>query len=96
MRSECNNETKLKCRNCDEIGHHGKDCPKPRDYSRVKCHECGEMGHTVVKCRKPAPSQPSQPSQDADTGFDEVDMWIRRTTPSKCRGMRQGKERLDP
>ena len=28
------------CRNCDEIGHVGKDCPKPRDcgyFSSVMC-----------------------------------------------------------
>lgn len=87
---DCTNETVLKCRNCDEIGHMSKDCPKPKDWSRVKCNNCGEMGHTAVRCKKPAPSEPSQ---GADAGFDVGDMWIRGTTPSKCRGMRQGKKK---
>ncbi|CAZ81562.1 unnamed protein product [Tuber melanosporum] len=30
---DCTNERVPKCRNCDERGHVGKDCPKPRDIT---------------------------------------------------------------
>lgn len=35
----------------------GKDCPKPKDWSRVKCNNCGNMGHTVKRCPEPAMEQ---------------------------------------
>jgi len=35
------------------VGHIGRECPKPRDWSRVKCTNCQEMGHTQVKCQNP-------------------------------------------
>lgn len=43
-KSECPNERVMKCRNCDEIGHLSKECPKPRDYSRVQCNNCLQYG----------------------------------------------------
>lgn len=70
MKSECTNEKVIQCRNCDEIGHHSKECPRPRDWSRVQCNNCGKMGHTVVRCKEPAQSQLSQ---SANAGFDKVD-----------------------
>ena len=38
------NERVTKCRNCDEIGHESRDCPKPKDWSRVQCNNCKEYG----------------------------------------------------
>lgn len=32
----------MQCRNCDEMGHSSRECPKPRDYSKVQCRNCGE------------------------------------------------------
>jgi hypothetical protein len=32
----------MQCRNCDEMGHSSRECPKPRDYSKVQCKNCNE------------------------------------------------------
>jgi hypothetical protein len=46
----------------------GKECPKPRDYSRVTCQNCGEKGHTKVRCK--APPKPEEPADGmGDDGF---------------------------
>lgn len=76
MKAECTNEKRLKCSNCDEIGHHRRDCPKPIDYTRVHCRNCGEKGHGAARCKERAQSQPSQ---GASAGFDEVD-----SNPNGC------------
>lgn len=49
------------CRNCDAEGHVGKDCPKPKDWSRVKCRNCNAFGHSQVKCPEPV-------KEDAENG----------------------------
>jgi hypothetical protein len=46
--SDCTNERVIKCRNCDERGHSGKECPKPRDMARVKCNNCGESEYPAA------------------------------------------------
>ena len=43
-------------------GHTGRECPKPRDYSRVTCQNCGEKGHTKVRCKQP-------PKEEDGEGF---------------------------
>ena len=43
----------LQCRNCDEWGHSGRECPHPKDWSRVECSNCHEKGHGVKRCTKP-------------------------------------------
>jgi hypothetical protein len=46
----------------------GKDCPKPRDYSRVTCQNCNEKGHTKVRCK--APPKQEEPADVDGFGGD--------------------------
>lgn len=55
----------MKCRNCDEIGHSGKECPKPKDWSRVECSNCHKKGHGKARCPKP-------PQENEDDGFGDA------------------------
>lgn len=41
------------CYNCDDIGHHFKDCPSP--IKRVFCHGCGDKGIYLPQCQKCRP-----------------------------------------
>ncbi|TID18515.1 hypothetical protein E2P81_ATG06430 [Venturia nashicola] len=46
----------IRCDYCRGIGHHLRDCPKPRDYprvdySKIECHSCG--GHVAADCQTP-------------------------------------------
>jgi cellular nucleic acid-binding protein len=43
----------MRCRNCDAVGHVGRDCDKPRDWSRVKCRNCNNYGHGEKRCPEP-------------------------------------------
>jgi hypothetical protein len=52
---------KVQCRNCDEFGHTGRECPKPTDWSRVECSNCHEKGHTFKRCTVPV-------AEEADGG----------------------------
>lgn len=31
----------------------GKECTKPKDWSRVKCKNCEELGHGAKRCPQP-------------------------------------------
>jgi cellular nucleic acid-binding protein len=57
---DCQNERVMQCRNCDEWGHSGKECPKPKDWSRVKCTNCQEMGHGAKRCPNPTVEVPEE------------------------------------
>ncbi|KAF2768573.1 hypothetical protein EJ03DRAFT_328225 [Teratosphaeria nubilosa] len=35
------------------MGHTGRDCPKPTDWSRVECSNCKQKGHTFKRCTNP-------------------------------------------
>jgi hypothetical protein len=42
-----------KCRNCDELGHVAKSCPKDKvelTIVEVLCYNCGEKNHRVRDC----------------------------------------------
>lgn len=39
---------KIKCYNCNEVGHLSKSCQKPRK----KCENCKKLGHTTEECKK--------------------------------------------
>lgn len=41
------------CFNCEDIGHHFKDCQSP--IKRVFCHGCGEKGIYLPQCQKCRP-----------------------------------------
>lgn len=41
MSKECPNPKVIKCRNCDEIGHTGRECPKPKDCKLSSIHSTG-------------------------------------------------------
>ena len=45
--------------------HTGRDCPKPRDYSRITCSNCQKTGHTKVRCKEPLKEE----EEDADNGY---------------------------
>lgn len=59
---------KVQCRNCDEYGHTGRDCPKPTDWSRVECSNCHEKGHTYRRCTKPPPENEGGEWDDGNAG----------------------------
>jgi cellular nucleic acid-binding protein len=52
-KSDCPNERVIKCRNCEEVGHVSRECPKPTDWSKVQCRNCKVYGHTVKRCPEP-------------------------------------------
>jgi len=37
----------ITCRNCREVGHMSRNCPKPQ---RIVCTKCGEEGHKSFCC----------------------------------------------
>ncbi|KJE89918.1 hypothetical protein CAOG_01319 [Capsaspora owczarzaki ATCC 30864] len=39
---------RIRCHNCDQMGHISRDCPNKRRVS--PCYLCGEPGHTRFKC----------------------------------------------
>ncbi|XP_064618012.1 zinc finger CCHC domain-containing protein 7-like [Liolophura sinensis] len=38
----------IRCRNCNEVGHLSKICPRPKKH--LICYLCGETGHNVRSC----------------------------------------------
>jgi cellular nucleic acid-binding protein len=48
MSRDCPEPKVMRCRNCDEEGHSGRECPQPKDWSRVQCNNCKQFGHTIV------------------------------------------------
>lgn len=42
---------KIKCYNCNEVGHLSTNCQKPK-RPKNSCYRCGEMGHFAPKCPK--------------------------------------------
>ena len=64
MASDCTQERKIICRNCDAEGHVSKDCDKKKDWSRVTCSNCGEKGHGLKRCPQP----PKEEENDGDAG----------------------------
>ena len=61
--------SKIQCRNCDEMGHDSRGCPKPTDWSKVECSNCKQKGHTFRRCTNPsADAAPEEGDADADAG----------------------------
>ncbi|KAJ8026651.1 Protein lin-28-like A [Holothuria leucospilota] len=54
-----------RCYNCDELGHHAKDCPQPPMPKR--CHHCKSEEHLVADC----PFKQTQGSGHSETKSSE-------------------------
>ncbi|XP_055913761.1 uncharacterized protein LOC129947273 [Eupeodes corollae] len=46
-------ESKVKCYNCNEVGHISTKCPKPK-RERGSCFRCGKKGHVISECSEKA------------------------------------------
>lgn len=49
----------------------GRECPKPRDWSRVECQNCGEKGHGRARCPNPAKEDEADGGAGADGGWGD-------------------------
>ena len=59
-----------RCYNCNEHGHHAKNCPEPPLPKR--CHHCKSEDHLVADCPD-KPAQSSQGSKSADNDKEDCD-----------------------
>jgi len=72
-----NRDARIRCYNCNEVGHRKVNCPKPlRNNSRATkiCSWCQNVGHTEAECRNKANGRPrAQPSANANEAEDDDD-----------------------
>ncbi|XP_022089901.1 protein lin-28 homolog isoform X2 [Acanthaster planci] len=60
-----------RCYNCNERGHHAKNCPEPPLPKR--CHHCKSEDHLVADCPdKPAPSSQGNGAKPTDVNGDST------------------------